>query len=239
MHLIIDSGNTLTKAAVYNGTDLVTLISTDLLTNNIINNLLRQFPCTHAIICDVSGGTFVYQDELQNKLPTIIMDHLTPTPLINLYQSPESLGPDRIAAAVCGASMFPAKNVLVVQAGTCITYEMVSKNNEYLGGSIAPGIDMRLKALNTFTSKLPLVRKTEPVDLTGNNTTNAILSGVLLGCRAETDGMIDKYKENFTDLMVVLGGGDRFFFDKTLKNRIFAVANVVLRGLNLILEYNK
>lgn len=239
MHFVVDSGNTLTKAAIFEGKNLIKLVCEEYLTGKIIDELLHQHPCSHSIVCDVSGRTSLYRDHLSRVTDTIFMDHLTPTPLINLYKSAETLGSDRLAAAVCGASEYPGKNVLVIQAGTCITYDMVSERNEYLGGAISPGIDMRLKALNTFTTKLPLVQKTEFTQLTGKTTSNSILSGIMNGCRAETDGMIYKFRKKFPDLIVVLGGGDIIFFDKRLKNRIFAVANLVLRGLNIILEHNK
>jgi type III pantothenate kinase len=134
--------------------------------------------------------------------------------------------------------MFPDNNVLIIQTGTCITYEFVSGEGEYSGGSISPGIDMRLKSMNTFTAKLPLVKKQEIDYLIGKTTKESILSGVINGCIAEIDGIIDQYRKKFSELKVVAGGGDIFFFDKKLKNRIFATENLVLKGLNEILKFN-
>jgi type III pantothenate kinase len=139
-----------------------------------------------------------------------------------------------------GANLyFPNQDVLVIDAGTCIKYDFVNKANAYLGGSISPGLQMRFKALHTLTEKLPLVQPVLNVDyLIGSSTEEAILSGVLNGCIAEIDGIIQQYKSNYKNLKVVLSGGDSIYFDKTLKNSIFASPNIVLEGLNAILDYN-
>ena len=191
-----------------------------------------------AIISDVSGTTTDLVKELKENMDVIYITGETPVPLQMNYSTPETLGPDRIAAAVYGKKMFPDNNVLIIQTGTCITYEFVSKEGEYSGGSISPGIDMRLKSMNTFTAKLPLVKKQEIDYLIGNTTQESVLSGVINGCIAEIDGIIDQYRKNFSDIKVVAGGGDIFFFDKKLKNRIFATENLVLKGLNEILKFN-
>jgi type III pantothenate kinase len=172
-------------------------------------------------------------------VPTTIFTSDTKIPLINLYQSASTLGSDRLAASVGAYFLYPNANVLVIDAGTCIKYNFTNSKNEYLGGGISPGIRMKLKALQTFTSKLPLVEANFSYnELVGNNTQNSILSGVLNGSVAEIDGIISQYKLQFTDIICVLTGGDSEYLAKRLKNSIFAHQNLVIKGLNDILNYN-
>jgi type III pantothenate kinase len=145
---------------------------------------------------------------------------------------------DRLAAAIAGATLYPGSNVLVIQAGTCITYEFINAQGEYIGGAISPGIQMRYKAMNTFTGKLPLIEHKKFDGLIGQTTEESILSGVNNGILAEVDGIINAYKSQYPDLTIILSGGDADFFVKQLKNSIFAVPNIVLKGLNIILDFN-
>jgi type III pantothenate kinase len=168
----------------------------------------------------------------------IYLDRNTRLPIINNYKSKVSLGKDRIAAAVGANTIFPNSNVLVIDAGTALTFDFVSDNNEYMGGNISPGMQMRFKALKTFTSKLPLLDKSEEFYLTANNTNDAIISGVQSGIIFEMDSYINEYKKKYNDLKVILTGGDSFFFEYKLKNRIFAKPFLTAVGLNRILEYN-
>ena len=162
----------------------------------------------------------------------------TPVPINNLYDTPETLGEDRLAAVVAANHLYPDNPCLVVQAGTCITFEFIDRNKNYRGGAISPGIDMRLKALDTFTGKLPLIERKEETDLIGTTTESSILSGVMNGILEEVDGIITRYQKLYPDLVVILSGGDMNYFDKRLKNNIFALPNIVLTGLNLILDHN-
>ena len=166
------------------------------------------------------------------------MDGHTKIPLQNTYKTPESLGRDRIALAVGANQLFPTNNTLVIDAGTCITYDFIDEKNNYLGGAISPGLQIRLNALHTFTEKLPLVTIKNGSELIGKTTEMSILSGVINGATAEVDGIIDRYKEQFGNLKTVLTGGDANYFVKTLKNNIFANSKVLLNGLNTILNYN-
>ena len=238
MNLVIDAGNTFVKTAVYENRELIELISSEDISLERIKSLLKMYPIKSVIISDVSEKTSVISAYLTRDYPVIHMSGQTPCPVTIGYSSKETLGTDRIAAAAAGAARNPGKNLLIVQVGTCITYELVNKKGEYIGGSISPGLDMRFKALNTFTARLPLVKKQEISFLTGKTTIDSLLSGVINGCVAEIDGIIDQYKEIFPDITTVMGGGDTFFFDKRLKNRIFANENLVLDGLNIILDYN-
>ncbi len=238
-NLVIDSGNTLTKIAVFKGFSLVKTWSTSNLETIRPEDISAEFTIRHAIVSDVAEKTDDLIAGFRSFFPVIKMASQIPVPLKITYSTPETLGTDRIAGAVYGSYTFPGRDVLVIQAGTCITYDIVLSNGEYPGGIITPGVEMRLKAMNTFTAKLPLVKKEETDYLIGRNTNESILSGVNNGCIAETDGIIDKYRELFPELIVIFGGGNTFFFDKRLKNRIFATANLVPCGLNIILEFNK
>ena len=164
----------------------------------------------------------------------------TPVPITNHYETPQTLGMDRLAAVVGASFLYPDQDVLVLDAGTCITCDFVDKNKNYRGGSITLGLDMKFRALHTFTQKLPLIeQKTNGVPLTGRNTADAIRSGVMHGTIAELDGIIQAYKTLSPDLVVVLCGGDAAFFETNLKATIFVVPELVLIGLNRILNYNE
>ncbi len=238
MNLIIDIGNTRVKAALFNGATLVEskvygTVNAILLDTAFISSAKK------AII-----GTVVKEQEdfcsaLNAIIPTIIFNSETKIPLTNLYQSASTLGSDRLTASIGAYYLYPNANVLVIDAGTCIKYNFTNSKNEYLGGGISPGIQMKFKALQTFTSKLPLVEADFSYnELIGNNTQNSILSGVLNGTIAEIDGVIDYYKLKFTDTICVLTGGDSEYLAKRLKNSIFAHQNLVLKGLNDILNFN-
>ena len=162
----------------------------------------------------------------------------TPTPFKNLYQTPSTLGKDRIAAVAGAFSLYPNRNVLVIDAGTCITYDFLTDKGEYLGGGISPGIRMRFKAMHTFTGKLPLIEPDEYDGLIGRSTRESMLSGVYNGVISELNGLISLYQEQFGDIMVIITGGDHEFLHNKLKISIFAAPDLVLLGLNEIFDYN-
>ena len=162
----------------------------------------------------------------------------TPIPIENLYLTKDTLGVDRLANAVAANSIFPQRNVLVVDCGTCVKYDFVNHKNQYLGGSISPGLQMRFKALNQFTGKLPLLKPEAHPSLIGDSTETAITSGVINGLVAEIKGVIKSYTSIYENLTVILTGGDASFFDKELKSNIFVEPNLTLIGLNEILRYN-
>jgi type III pantothenate kinase len=159
-------------------------------------------------------------------------------PFENSYATPTTLGVDRIALIACAAVKFPEKNVLVVDAGSAVTYDFLNSENHYLGGAIAPGLNMRYKALKEFTANLPLLEKQFPENFIGNSTNKAMHVGVVLGMIDEIDGSISRYKEQYADLIVILTGGDTDFLRDRLKNDIFANSKFLLEGLNYILEQN-
>ncbi len=240
MNLIIDIGNTFIKVFLFEKRKISftqKISSTHILK---IFDLINDFQKTENIIV---SSVVKLPEEFNQKAgkytqKIIYLDKNTRLPILNHYKSKASLGKDRIAAAVGANTIFPNTNVLVIDAGTALTIDFVSDNNEYMGGNISPGMQMRFKALKTFTSKLPLLDKSEEFYLTANNTNDAIISGVQNGIIFEMDSYINEYKKKYTDLKVILTGGDSFFFEYKLKNRIFAKPFLTAVGLNRILEYN-
>jgi len=168
----------------------------------------------------------------------IALDHQTELPIENLYETPETLGKDRLAAAIGANELFPDQNLLVIDAGTAITYDLVSEKNQFVGGNISPGLQMRFNALNHFTGKLPLVSYSDEFQSIGKNTTDAIRAGVQNGILYEIDRTIDLFNRNYQNLQIVMTGGDSIFFDKKLNYSIFVHFNLTLIGLNRILEHN-
>jgi type III pantothenate kinase len=162
----------------------------------------------------------------------------TPLPIENRYLTKETLGKDRIAAVVGAYDLYPNQNLLVIDAGTAITYDFINEKGQYLGGNISPGIEMRFKALNYYTGKLPRVQPKEWNKLYGSTTEEAILGGVLNGVVFEVDKTIESFKEFYKNLKVIITGGDAEFFDNKLKNSFFVNFNLLALGLNRILEYN-
>ncbi len=238
MNLVIDIGNTRVKAALFRENKL-----TDFKTYNSVAEILEDTAfisnVQNAIVGSVVDGHDVFYQSLGQLMPLLIFTSTIKLPLINKYQSASTLGSDRLSASIAAYYLHPNQNVLVIDAGTCIKYNFTNANNEYLGGAISPGLGMRFKALQRFTSKLPLVETNEDFqDLIGTNTQNSILSGVLNGTVAEIDGIIDRYRTEYPEILVLLTGGDSEFLAKRLKNSIFAHQNLVLKGLNDILNYH-
>jgi type III pantothenate kinase len=239
MHLVIDMGNSLVKTALFENGEICFKKVSPGFTSEILDSILDSKQIDAAIVSSVRGTTDLEALFKAVSFPVLFPDATTPLPIKNQYGSPATLGMDRLAAVTGARALFPEKDLLVINAGTCLTMDFLSEDGVYHGGSIAPGLEMRLRALNQFTGKLPLESPTkENIPLTGNTTSASILSGVINGMIAETDGFIAQYRTQFPELNVILSGGDIFFFDKKLKNRIFAIENIVLYGLNQILEYN-
>ncbi len=242
MKLIIDIGNTLVKYAVFDKMEIVDLRIEKEISVKTAQSIVSEHPgITIAFVSSVRKRNDHLGDLFQDKFRFIEFNNEVQIPFINSYQTPETLGKDRIAAVAGASELFPEINVLSIDAGTCITYDMLTKKAEYLGGGISPGIQMRFNALHTFTGKLPLINPEyeHEVSLIGKTTKDAILSGVQRAVLAEVDGIIDQYKVGFPDLKILITGGDYKYFDKYLKNNIFACPNLVLIGLKKILDFNE
>ncbi len=241
MNLIIDAGNTLLKWAVFDQGTLLHdgAIRTDLFIQ-YIREVFEKYPkIGHAIVSSVGQLDEKGVEVLAVFCQVHVLDHHSRIPFKNLYATPRTLGVDRIALATAAFYYKPNSNILVVDAGTCITFDMVNDHGEYLGGAISPGLSMRYIALHRQTSKLPLLEVGEVVDFIGNTTETSIHSGVVNGICREIDGVIDQYVSRFGDLTVILTGGDGQFLSKRLKNTIFAHSKFLIQGLNYLLEYNK
>ena len=239
MRLIVDIGNTFTKLGFFNESNNITDLTRLPNNNQQIYDYIMSNPVKKAIIANVGEGTNELESVLNKlKIPTIIFNNETPIPIKNLYATPETLGVDRLAAIVGAYSLYNNQNILIIDAGTALTIDFINKNAEYIGGNISPGIEMRFKALNYFTKRLPLVSKNDKFNIIGNSTESAIVSGVQQGMINEIEGYISLFSKEYNDLKIILTGGDSFFFEKNIKNTIFANPELVLIGLNHILQYN-
>jgi len=237
MNLVIDIGNSFIKTYVFESNEIVHF-QTDKVGGQIRNfeDFLNLEQAIISTVGDISEALFTMVQSKTKKI--IVLDHNTPIPIQNFYKTPETLGKDRLAGIVGAYNIYKSQNVLAIDAGTALTFDIINRHAEYLGGNISPGLEMRYKALNYFTNKLPLVEKQEDVKLFGSSTFEAISSGVQNGIVYEIDAFIDKVKTEFEDLKIILTGGDTFFFAHKLKNTIFAEPNLVAIGLNYILQYN-
>ena len=240
MNLVIDIGNSQTKVAVFEAGEIVHAISMELLTIDRLVGLKQLYPgLSQAILSSVADVNTELLRFLKKEYDFFIeFDHQTAVPIENLYESKETLGLDRLAAAVGGISLFPGKDLLVIDAGTAITFDLIDKNNRFLGGNISPGLKTRFRALHEFTKKLPEIESADQWPKIGKTTEEAIRAGVQNGMIFEIDGMIDHVRKDWPACQIVLTGGDLFFFDKKLKNTIFVKFEITLIGLNRILEYN-
>jgi len=239
MYLVVDLGNTNKKFALFSKGRMKELVNLPEVSLKTVRQYISERPgITHCILSTVIAYPQSVKRYFEKKFSFIELDEKTHIPLKNHYKTPQTLGKDRLAAAVAGYFRFAGDPVLVVNAGTGITFDLVSANGEYMGGSISPGIQMRLKALHTFTGKLPLISLKKHADLTGNSTSGSILSGVINGSLAEVEGMITRYVQENSKLKVILSGGDLKYFDKRLKIKTFAIPNIVIEGLYQILLLN-
>lgn len=240
MNLIIDVGNTLVKFAVFQQDVIIEKkkVGHADVFNNFKTILEEYTTINKAILSNVGKLDVSVLGNISSKIQLLILNSETKLPFKNCYKTPQTLGIDRIALVSASVQQFADKNVLIIDVGTCITYDFINSENEYLGGAISPGIRLRYKTLNTLTANLPLLETEMPQDLIGNSTDSSIHSGVVFGILKEIDGVIDGYKEKYADLTVILTGGDANFLSKQLKNGIFANSNFLLEGLNFILEFN-
>lgn len=240
MNLVIDIGNSSSKIAIFENGEIIEHFTTENLSIEMLVEIKLKNPALDkAIISSVAKVDEAILKYLQQHFALFIkLNHKTPVPIENLYGTPETLGLDRLAAAVGANFLFPSCNLLVIDAGTAITYDIVDLQNRFLGGNISPGIYTRFRSLHHFTHQLPLVEKANDWPMIGKNTKEAIRSGVLNGIIFEMDGMIDQMKKEFAEIKTIVTGGSSFFFDKKLKNTIFVRFEITLIGLNRILEYN-
>ncbi len=241
MNLCIDQGNTRAKVAIFDRGEMVAHATYDSLTQEIIDQLLAQYPISQCIISTVAGGKQAHAYLSERLSRVVVLDHTTLLPIVNRYDTPETLGKDRLAAIVGANYIQPNADLLVIDAGTAITYDYVNGQNEYIGGNIAPGLTMRFEALAHFTQQLPLVKACEVTkgdELWGKTTLEAIQKGVEQGLTFEIESYISELNKKNANFSVFLTGGDANYFRNRLKSAIFVEVFLVLIGLNRILDYN-
>ena len=235
MNLIIDIGNTVAKLAVFEQGEPLEVIRCCNQTLDKLPMLCQKYPIRRGIVSSVvTLSDTVLQQLAHWDFPIIRLTHETPVPIKNLYKTPQTLGADRLAAN----AIRPNRDLLIIDAGTCITFDFIDRHGQYHGGNISPGMEMRLKALHAFTNKLPEVKADGEIPSYGDTTETAIRAGVYHGIAFEIAGYISQLQKNYPQLLVFLTGGDKFSFDTNLKSSIFADSFLVLKGLNRILEYN-
>ncbi len=240
MKLLIDIGNTLIKIAIFDNQQMLYFANIEKLQEKRIIKIKDDFPeISHVIISSVADLPVELISVLNNMFSFVLqLDSNTSLPFDIQYKTPKTLGKDRIAIVAGASYIFPKQNVLAIDMGTAITYDFLSSDGIYLGGNISPGMQMRFKALNKFTRNLPLLSSQDNFPFLGDSTENAIISGVQTGIIFEIDAYINRLREEYFDLKVVLSGGDCFFFAEKLKNTIFVERDIVLKGLNRILNFN-
>ena len=238
MNLVVDIGNSTLKVAIF---DKKLMTSKFIYTNqslNIFSDLFKNNVIDNCLISNVSTIDKNILDFLKINSNLFSINESINLPFINLYKTKNTLGHDRIALVSAAAIDFPDQNTLIIDTGTCITYDFKNSENEYLGGGISPGIQMRFKSLNSQTSKLPLSTINLDYKLIGDDTNSSINSGVVYGVISEINGIINQYQERFKNIKIILTGGDSNFLLKKIKNTIFADQNFLLKGLNYLLENN-
>lgn len=237
-NLVIDSGNHTTKFYLFEGGKIVRRYESADHGANALKSFLGSDRFDASILCSVIETDQELIDTLAAAGLFVNFSGQTATPLKMRYTTPATLGPDRIAAALAGWQLSGGGNVLVIMAGSCITYNIVDAEGAFVGGAISPGLHMRLKAMHTFTGKLPLVNLEGEHPLTGTSTGTSLRSGAVNGAIAEIRGMISMYEKEFPALKTMISGGDGPFLAEALKNGIFARPELVAEGLNTILNYN-
>ena len=239
MYLTIDIGNSFAKLAIFHDGEIVYKERHHKLLVGNVDKLYKKFFFSRAILSSTRVMDKRIITAIQRRYDMIILDHNTAIPIKNLYRTPETLGRDRLAAMVGAYVQYPKQNCVIIDLGTCNTFDLVDKNGTYQGGNISPGVDMKLKAMNHFTSKLPLPVRQYNDDPIGKDTTSALQNGAFWGTIFEIESFIHRMNALFTPLNVILTGGDAEIFGSKLNSKIFVDPNIVLIGLHEILKYNE
>lgn len=239
LNLLVDIGNTRIKVAIFEGGVLIAQRTTEYLRAQLLDELIEGRQVDGAIVASTRGDVPEILELVRPYARRLVeFTPSTPVPIRNAYLTPETLGRDRLAAAVGAASLYPGRNVLIVDFGTAVTIDLVSADNTFRGGCISPGLGMRFRALHDYTARLPLCSASEQEGLIGCTTDEALTLGVMNSLIFEIEGYITRMEAEFDNLCVIFTGGDAKFFVKRIKNAIFANCNLVLRGLDRILEYD-
>ena len=236
--LCFDFGNTRLKCAVFFGRNLEKVIVLENDSIETIGQCIDTYHPKKTILSSVVDHNPAIEELLKEKTIFHKLSHLSKVPITTPVGKPESIGADRLALCSAAVDLFPGKNNLVVGLGSAVTYNFINKYNEFMGGGISPGMEMRFKSLKMFTAKLPLVKAEWNVPLVGYDTKTNILSGVIIGMAKEIDGTIDAYEERYDNFNVLLSGGDARYFNRFLKKKIFADPDLIFKGLYAISEFN-
>ncbi|MCP2026794.1 type III pantothenate kinase [Flavobacterium sp. HSC-32F16] len=239
MILTVDVGNTRIKAAVFEGNSVLeNFVFEKNELEKKIEKILEKFQnCTDLVVASVGNVEKQSFLTFEKKVNVHFFTHEDVFPFHNKYATPATLGIDRMILAAGATLQFPKQNRLVIDAGTCITYDFIDENDNYLGGAISPGLRLRYETLHNYTARLPLLALEEPYSYIGDSTAQAIHSGVVNGFVYEIDGFIDEYRSNFANFIIILTGGDADFLAKRLKNTIFANSNFLLESLSQTYQY--
>ena len=236
--LCFDFGNTRLKVALFQNAKLAEVIVIENDGKETIESLLKEFEPQKIILSSVINHNPEIEVLLASKTKFHKLNHLSSLPFTTPVGKPETIGADRLALAAAAVYFFPKQHNLVIGMGSCITYNFINADHEFLGGGISPGMEMRMRSLNQFTAKLPIVKPDGNVPLVGYDTVTNILSGVVIGMAKEIDGFIDVYKERYGNFNVHLTGGDLVYLAPHLKNQIFADPELIFKGLYAISEVN-
>jgi len=236
--LCFDFGNTRKKVAVFNAAEIKEVIALPDDSLETMQSLINRFQPEKSILSSVIDHNMAIEELLAAKTKFHKLSHLTKVSFTTPVDKPETIGADRLALTAAAVHLYPEKNNLVIGLGTCVTYNFINKYHEFIGGAISPGMEMRLKALNYYTAKLPLLKANSNVPLIGYDTNTNILAGVVIGMAKEIDGFVDAYEEKFGNFNVLLTGGDIVYLGSHLKNKIFADPDLIFKGLYAISEVN-
>lgn len=236
--LCFDFGNTRLKAAVFEGDQIKATVTLKDDSVETMQELITAYSPQKSILSSVINHNSGIETLLAAKTKFHLLNHKSRLAFTTPVGKPETIGADRLALAAAAVRFYPQKHNLVIGMGTCITYNFINKYHEFLGGGISPGLEMRLKSLNYYTAKLPIVKADSNVPLIGYDTATNILSGVILGIVYELHGFIDEYARKFDNFNVLLTGGDIVYLASHLKNEIFADSELIFKGLYAISETN-
>lgn len=238
MNLCIDIGNTRIKIGVFDKGQMIFHDVFYTMKESEVAELIDKYQIDRAISSSTRKHVTAFEKRVKSKIKLLQLTHKTAIPIVNKYQTPETLGKDRLAVVIGCTKVYPKKSCLVIDAGTCITYDLIDAEGNYHGGNISPGLRMRAEAMDTMTSSLPLVEPVYNADYIGKSTITAMQNGIVYGTLLEMESFIAMIKEDIGEINVIITGGDAPFFEDLLKSKIFAHSFLVLEGLDVIINYN-
>lgn len=238
MNLCIDIGNTRIKIGVFDNGQMIYNDTFYTMTEHQVADLICKYKIKRAISSSTRKHITVFEKRVKSNINLLRLTYKTAIPIENKYHTPETLGKDRLAVVIGCTKVYPKKNCLVIDAGTCITYDVIDSQGNYHGGNISPGLRMRAEAMDSMTSTLPLVEPKYNVDYIGKSTESAMQNGIVYGTLFEMQSFIAMIKEDIGKINVIITGGDATFFEDLLNSKIFVHSFLVLEGLDVIINYN-